>query len=223
MIYDKNLLTDVQGGSDLIPKRVYQDKELTIENILSINHRFMGAGMSQNYFAIPWFEYYFDANQFEYLVEFGSQKGCLSTYFANFAGITEKVFFDTFELSPDQDWNNRSVEGAGHWFGKLADISPYINYYHQDVFSDATVNHVSENVKNLKTFIFCDGGDKIKEFNTYAPLLKSGDCIAVHDWNHEISMGDIMHTVRDHGLVVDSLFASSAAKYGTLIMPFKKI
>ena len=53
MIYDKNLLTDVQGGSDLIPKRVYQDKELTIENILSINHRFMGAGMSRNYFAIP--------------------------------------------------------------------------------------------------------------------------------------------------------------------------
>lgn len=223
MIYDKNLLTDVQGSSDLIPKRIYQDKELTIENILSINQRFMGAGMSQNYFAIPWFEYYFDANQFEYLVEFGSQKGCLSTYFANFAGITEKVFFDTFELSPDQDWNNRSVEGAGHWFGKLADISPYINYYHQDVFSDATVNHVSENVKNLKTFIFCDGGDKIKEFNTYAPLLKSGDCIAVHDWHHEISMGDIMHTVRDHGLVVDSLFASSAAKCGTLIMPFKKI
>ena len=55
MIYDKNLLTDVQGSSDLIPKRIYQDKELTIENILSINQRFMGAGMSQNYFAIPWF------------------------------------------------------------------------------------------------------------------------------------------------------------------------
>tara|TARA_R110000765_G_scaffold24535_2_gene61339 strand:- start:4667 stop:5338 length:672 start_codon:yes stop_codon:yes gene_type:complete len=223
MIYDKNLLNDVQGSSDLIPKRIYQDKELTLENILSINHRFMGAGMSQNYFAIPWFEYYFDANQFEYLVEFGSQKGCLSTYFANFAGITEKVFFDTFELLPDQDWNNRPVEGAGHWFSKLADLSPYINYYHQDVFSDATVNHVYENVKNLKTFIFCDGGDKIKEFNTYAPLLKSGDCIAVHDWHHEISMGDILHTVKDHGLVVDSLFASSADKYGTLIMPFKKI
>lgn len=223
MKYDKNLLNDLHGSSELIPKRIYQSKELTIENTLSINQRFMGAGMSQNYFAIPWFEYYFDANQFEYIVEFGSQKGCLSTYFANYAGITEKVFFDTFELYPNKDWYSRENEGAGHWFDRLAEISPYINFFHTDVFSEGTVCHVTENISNLKTFIFCDGGDKVKEFNTYAPLLKTGDCIAVHDWGHEIFMDQIEETVKEHGFIIDPLFAESATKYGTWIMTFKKL
>ena len=223
MIYDKTSLTDVQGSSDLIPKKVYSEKVITLDSLVSINQRFMGAGMSQNYLSIPWFEYYFDAHQFEYLVEFGSQKGCLSTYFANFAGITEKVFFDTFELFPDKDWSNRSCEGAGHWFEKLAELSPYINYYHQDVFSEETVTHISENIKQFKTFIFCDGGDKVKEFNTYAPLLKSGDCIAVHDWGVEIHMPQIQDTIEKYNLEVDSNFAQSATQFATWIMPFRKV
>ena len=222
MKYDKTLLKDVQGSSPLIPKQIYKEKEFTIENTLSINQRFMGAGMSQNYFAIPWFEYYFDANGFEYIVEFGSQKGCLSTYFANFAGITEKVFFETYELFPDKDWYSRENEGAGHWFEKLAGLSPHINCYHKDVFSDEVINHVKENISDLKTFIFCDGGDKVKEFNTYAPLLKSGDSIAVHDWGHEIHYLQIAATIEEHGLVIDELFAKPANTYGTLIMPFIK-
>ena len=183
----------------------------------------MGAGMSQNYLALPWFEYYFDAHQFEYIVEFGSQKGCLSTYFANYAGITEKVFFDTFELFPDKDWWSRANEGAGHWFKKLAEISPYVNYYHQDVFSEETVTHVSENIQQSKTFIFCDGGDKAKEFNTYAPLLKTGDCIAVHDWGVEIQMSQIQDTIEKYNLEVDTNFAQSATQFATWIMPFRKV
>jgi hypothetical protein len=223
MKHDKSLLNDIHASHPGIPHRMYASKVLTIPDTLTINQKYMGAGMSQNYFAIPWFEYYFDANKFEYIVEFGSQKGCLSTYFANFAGITEQVFFDTFELSPDQDWNNRSVEGAGHWFEKLANISPYINYFHQDVFGEQTFNHVQENIEQFKTFIFCDGGDKIKEFNTYAPLLKSGDCIAVHDWGHEIHLQSIQETINKYNLEVDPLFAQSAQNNGTLIMPFRKV
>tara|TARA_R110000765_G_scaffold335359_1_gene425755 strand:- start:18 stop:689 length:672 start_codon:yes stop_codon:yes gene_type:complete len=223
MIYDKNLLTNAQGSSDLIAKRVYSEKVLTLEDIARVNQRFMGSGMSQNYLAIPWFEAYFDAHQFEYIVEFGSQKACLSTYFANFAGITERVFFDTFELFPDDGWSSRSNEGAGHWFEKLAELSPYINYYHQDVFSDETVSHVSENIKQSKTFIFCDGGDKAHEFNTYAPLLKSGDCIAVHDWGHEIHQNQIQETMDKYGLEIDTNFSISATQFHTLIMPFRKL
>tara|TARA_R100001443_G_scaffold12706_2_gene22413 strand:- start:3369 stop:4043 length:675 start_codon:yes stop_codon:yes gene_type:complete len=223
MIYDKKLLTDEQGSSDLIPKRIYADKVITLDNIAAINQRYMGAGMSQNFLAIPWFEYYLDAHQFEYIAEFGSQKGCLSTYFANYAGITEKVFFDTFELFPDKDWWSRPNEGAGHWFKKLAEISPYINYHHQDVFSKETIDHVSENIQEHKTFIFCDGGDKVKEFNTYAPLLKPGDCIAVHDWGVEIHMHQIEDTIKKYNLEVDHNFAQSAQQFGTWIMPFRRV
>ena len=182
----------------------------------------MGGGMSQNYLSIPWFEYYFDTHNFEYMVEVGSQKGCLSTYFANFAGITEKMFFETYELFPDKDWSTREYEGVGHWYEKLADLSPYINYFHDDIFSDSVKEHIIENIAEFKTFIFCDGGDKAKEFNTYAPLLKSGDRIAVHDWNQEIFHHQIEEVIQEHGLEPDEPFATSAQQFHTWIMPFKK-
>ena len=182
----------------------------------------MGGGMSQNWLAIPWFEYYFDIHKFEYMVEFGSQKGCLSTYFANYCGVTEQMFFDTFEFKPEDSWYRRDYEGCGHWYEKLADISPFINFFHQDIFSVRTMKHVSANISQFKTFIFCDGGDKAKEFNMYAPLLKKGDCIAVHDWGQEIFPNQIRHTVEKYGLVVDEPSATSANKFGTWIMSFRK-
>ena len=36
------------------------------------------------------------------------------------------------------------------------------------------------------TVLFCDGGNKVREFKTFAPHLKKGDIIAVHDWMTEI-------------------------------------
>jgi len=222
MKYNRELLNDVHASSDLIPKQIYKDKIITLENITSINQKFMGGGMSQNYLSIPWFEYYFDTHNFEYMVEVGSQKGCLSTYFANFAGITEKMFFETYELFPDKDWSTREYEGVGHWYEKLADLSPYINYYHDDIFSEPVKQHIMENIAEFKTFMFCDGGDKVKEFNTYAPLLKSGDRIAVHDWNQEIFYHQIKEVATEHGLEPDEPFATSAQQFQTWIMPFKK-
>jgi hypothetical protein len=222
MKYDRKLINNVHAMSDLIPKQMYKDKPLTLENLVQINHKFMGGGMSQNYFAIAWFEYYFDMHKFEYMAEFGSQKGCLSTYFANFAGITEQMFFETYEMIPEKDWYTREYEGCGHWYEKLAEMSEYINFFHQDVFSVQTQQHLKENISEFKTFIFCDGGDKAKEFNMYAPMLKPGDCIAVHDWGQEIHYPQIAQTIHDHGLVVDEPFATSASSLRTWIMPFRK-
>ena len=223
MKYNKNLLNDIHASSDLIPKQMYKDKPITLNNVRSINHKFMGGGMSQNYLCLPWFEYYFDTHNFEYIVEIGSQKGCLSTYFANFAGITEKCFFDTFEIYPEKDWQTREHEGCGHWFEKLSEISPFINFYHNDIFTEESISHITDNLSQFKTFIFCDGGDKINEFNTFAPLLKKDDCIAVHDWGHEICSQNIQQTINDYNLQPDEPFAYSASSLDTLIMPYRKI
>ena len=127
-----------------------------------------------------------------------------------------------WELFPDKDWSTREYEGCGHWYEKLSEISPFINFKHQDVFSTETQDHVRENIQEFKTFIFCDGGDKALEFNTYAPMLKPGDCIAVHDWGQEIFYSQIQHTIDAHNLVVDEPFASSAQSLGTWIMCFRK-
>ena len=231
MKYNKNLLHNEHGNLDAIeknlytvlPRQRYQKTFMELDDLKIINRRFMGGGMSQNYAAIYFMEYYFEAHRFKYVVEFGSQKGTLSTYFANLAGITEALFFDTFELFPDQDWNVRPHEGCGHWYSKLAEVSPHINYYHQDIFSATTFEHVKENMEELgDTFIFCDGGNKVQEFNMYAPLMRKGDRIAVHDWGLEIHYPPIRATAEQYNLIPDEPFVTSAHNLATTIMPFRK-
>jgi len=222
MKYDKDILTKIHGAHPLIDKEVYTNKIMPLEDMKIINRRFMGAGMSQNYASIYWQEYYIESNRFDYVVEFGSQKGALSTYLANMAAITESYIFDTYEMFPDKDWYSRNDEGVGHWFDRLAEMSPYINYHHDNVFTESTYNHIKENLEQFKTYIFCDGGDKAREFNMYAPLLKPGDKIAVHDWNMEVRQPQIQQTMDKYNIVFDEPFAASAAELDTWIMPFRK-
>ena len=231
MKYDKSLLFEGHGSYHGIEKNLYtfnpklpfQKTYMPLEDVKKINRRFMGGGMSQSYAAIYFFEYYFEAHRFQYIVEIGSQKGALSTYFANLAGVTESVFFDTFELYPDAAWNQRIHEGCGHWFKKLSEISPYINFYHQDTFSTESFNHIKENMDQFdSTFIFCDGGDKIKEFQMYAPLMKKGDRIGVHDWGLEIGWNSIEQTCKKYDLIPDEPYINSALQLETTIAVFRK-
>ncbi len=224
MKYDKELLKSgaLHGSTPGIDKNVHTDTPWTGQDLCRINRRFMGAGMSQSYVGIYFFEYYQESNNFEYVVEFGSQKGSLSTYYANMAAITEKFFYETYEFMPDKDWYSRPNEGVGHWFDRLAEISPYINRYHQDVFSQQTYDHVKDNIDQFKTFIFCDGGDKASEFNLYAPLIKPGDRIAVHDWGEELVYDQIRETCEKYSIIPDEHWAQTNADFGTLIMPFRR-
>ncbi len=221
MIYDKALLDAGNDHGDNINVR-YNNTLIEGADLCSINHRFMGAGMSQNYVGIYFIEYYQQANRFEYIIEFGSQKGALSTFIANAAAISEQFFFETYEWDRQKDWYSRKNEGAGHWFDKLDDLSPYINGYSQDIFSSDTFDHIQENINQFKTFIFCDGGDKAREFNMYAPLIKPGDRIAVHDWGDEIVYDQIKDTCEKYSLMPDEPWAQSNVNFGTLIMPFRR-
>lgn len=37
-----------------------------------------------------------------------------------------------------------------------------------------------------KKLLYCDNGNKVREVNMYAPLLRKGDMLGVHDWPREI-------------------------------------
>jgi len=39
--------------------------------------------------------------------------------------------------------------------------------------------------------LFCDNGDKRREWKAFVPLLESGDRIVVHDWGHEFFEQDV--------------------------------
>lgn len=55
-----------------------------------------------------------------------------------------------------------------------------INFIRKDIFED--VDTIKNNIRNKKTVILCDGGDKIKELQVFAPLLSKGDFILCHDF-----------------------------------------
>lgn len=220
--YDKSIFNLEHGSNPEIPKNLFKDIVITPDRLLSINHKYMGGGMSQNCFAIPILEYYIDTHRFEYIVEIGTQKGALSTYFANMAAITERFYFDTFELNPDRDYYSRFNEGCGHWLDKLSKVSPFINCYQGDSFSQQVIDHIKLNVSDKKTFIFCDGGDKAKEFEIYSEILKPGDCIAVHDWMTELTFNSIKIPFAKNNMSIDDPFATSFTNFKTEIMPFIK-
>lgn len=58
-----------------------------------------------------------------------------------------------------------------------------INMIHADGFQDGLLPLLQEYVTRPgPTLVICDGGDKPREFRTFAPHLKSGDIIMAHDY-----------------------------------------
>lgn len=55
----------------------------------------------------------------------------------------------------------------------------------QDEFSESTKEYILSTINNKPTWIYCDGGHKINEFVTYAPLIPSNSIISAHDFNIE--------------------------------------
>lgn len=56
-----------------------------------------------------------------------------------------------------------------------------VKYYLEDAFGSDIIKHLITNAKQ-NCLVFCDGGDKIKEFNTFAEFLKPNDFIFCHDY-----------------------------------------
>ncbi len=69
-----------------------------------------------------------------------------------------------------------------------------VEFVEEDVFEN--VKNIQKHMDGKPTFFFCDGGDKRKELEVFAPLLPSGSVIAVHDYGDEILPEDVRkHTV----------------------------
>jgi cephalosporin hydroxylase len=64
----------------------------------------------------------------------------------------------------------------------------------EDIFNYHPFSIKEEKIKELKDFmsddtpniILCDGGNKIKEFNVFSDIIKSGDIIMAHDYAYNI-------------------------------------
>lgn len=129
--------------------------------------------MSQTSKAIGLFEQVLGKVDFKQMVEIGTQSGNFSLYLYLFS-LTKIAQFQTYDV---KDQIDRTF---------VKDLLGFRNHFQElDVFK-----HIEEVAELLsrpgKTVLFCDGGDKEREFNTFVPFLKPGDIVAVHDWGTEV-------------------------------------
>lgn len=119
----------------------------------------------QNNLAFDMLDKLLELEQFDNVIEIGTAFGglCLFLYEKS---ETYNYNFLSFDIAdriniPDFGINSRKI---------------------MDVFCDEAVVLIKERIKDGKTLILCDGGNKIAEFNYFAELLKSGDFIMAHDY-----------------------------------------
>lgn len=103
------------------------------------------------------------------IVELGTFKGGFSLYLAAQAagrGLT----FRTYDVAaPDR---------------------PIAGFVQLDIFAkaEAVGEHLS---RHQPLILFCDGGNKPREFRTFGPYLDEHSIVAVHDWDEEFFEEDV--------------------------------
>lgn len=117
--------------------------------------------------AIDVFEEFFKYNKFDYIIEIGTAGGGWSIFLKEQSDIMNSRFI-TYDI---QNYPQKTSEFK----------DKNIDFRLQSCFE------VSEDIIKIITSdnriaLFCDGGDKIKEFNYFSEYLKIGDFIFAHDY-----------------------------------------
>ena len=183
-------------------------------SISTIRCTFLGRPMGQTFAALHVFEKVFLEYPFKQLIEFGTWKGGLSMYFLLYCLSENAKFttYDTLKLPAYIDDNKKDI---------LRHVLHFDKYFkNKDIFKEKK-NIVNSIQSAGRTFLFCDGGDKQLEFNTFAPLLKQDDIIAVHDWNTEIFLSQIIDTINSYKL--EMIYEEDCLLYDNNIRIFKKL
>lgn len=119
----------------------------------------------QNPFAFEVFKNFFKYNKFDTIIEIGTAGGGWSI-FLNENAKSMGGKFVTYDI---KDTICKYDEFSG------------IDFRIKDVFSYS--NEIGDIITNSnRVALFCDGGNKIHEYNTFSSFLKPGDFILAHDY-----------------------------------------
>lgn len=106
---------------------------------------------------------------FDVIIEIGYYRGGLTQWFAINKKPNAKII--AYDIT---DTHRNSQE---------FDFDPEIEFIASDCFSEIGVKNIKELLKSEgSVLLFCDGGNKIKEFNFFSEYLKPKDVIMVHDY-----------------------------------------
>lgn len=165
---------------------------------------FMGLSFQQNSLAVPTFSKFFgllDSNKPKRIIEIGTGAG-IFTIFLGLYCYCNHVDMYSYNIIDQCD--------------KFASIFSglKINYKIADVFE--IMKEIADLIADDGiTILLCDGGNKIKEFNTFSEFLKPGDFIFAHDYakNDEIFKTEMENKYWDWYETHDSAIRESCKKY----------
>jgi hypothetical protein len=131
------------------------------------------------------------------IVEIGTSLGALSIYLGLWGarrGIPVHTFdYSLFAFDPQHNVDEITAKPI---FDKLG-----IVMHRADVFSDDGGREVSGLISGAPVLIFCDGGNKPREVQTFAPMVGDGSIVCAHDWPGEIKPEDVASVVEAARLV----------------------
>jgi hypothetical protein len=127
-----------------------------------------------------------------------------------------------------------AVGGLTHLLSDLCPDSKIItietkNFYHYNfkenvtsIISDSNSTDLINDImipfiqKNGTTIVFCDGGNKVIDFSNYAPLIKNGDYICVHDYcqTKEIFLNEYYGKIWNYCRLIDKDILGICEQYG---------
>lgn len=125
--------------------------------------------MSQTHTALYWYERIMKENQIRSVAEIGTGTGALTLLFGLHVNFT---------LTCDiKDWRTPHIKS------KHDNLN--IRFLQSDYNNEEIVTFIRGS--NRRTFVFCDNGNKEKEFKYFAPIIKPNDVIMVHDVGTEFA------------------------------------
>jgi cephalosporin hydroxylase len=146
---------------------------------------FCGQRMGHNYYAYYMIDQIMIQNpQIKGIVEIGTAHGALTTVLGLW-GIKRNIPV----LSLDRN-------------GRLHDKTIFDRLGIEFIEADENSEMVAKKIIGMchdPIFIYCDGGNKPREFNDWAPIIRPGSVIAVHDWGVEIGPEDVNESIELYG------------------------
>ena len=142
---------------------------------------FLGIESMQHPNTILVFNTLFCNEKFDRIIEIGPAWGSLTALFGLY-GITNNCEVYSFDINKPWEIDTcRRVRLNQKMLDQLK-----INFINEDVFSDKTIKKIISLItKPGKCLLLCDGGNKIREFNMFAPYLKLNDMIMGHDYGYD--------------------------------------
>lgn len=109
---------------------------------------------------------------FDTIIEIGYNRGGLTHWF--FLNKKKRAKIIAYDIS-DEDRLSQKFK-----------FDEQIEFNINNCFSEFSINRIKDQIETGKrTLLFCDGGNKNQEFNTFAKYLKKNDVIMVHDYFDE--------------------------------------